>query len=142
LPYLARAAAARRRCGEGRCRRRRLGEPVHSKALVGNEGGEIHPAPRCKGEVRSRLRTHVARDPRRRTAPFARPRGLTRNGACPRVADHVAPLEIVGARRLGAVALPSFAFAPADDGRRLAEHEVLAERILPIASMKTREDEL
>src|SRR5207244_2832754 len=96
---------------------------------------------RCQPDARGRgwLRRAAAG----RATPHAAARMLAGDGSGPWMADHEAGLEVVRARRAGAgrLRLRAEILAPALDGRRGAEHQIVAERLFAVAGVQTGERE-
>src|SRR5262249_47679050 len=79
-----------------------------------------------------------------RPTPNPALRMLARDGTRPRMTNHVAALEVVRRRVFARAVRLLFAaevFTSADDGLRLAEHEILAERVLAVARVEARQRE-
>src|SRR5262249_54133908 len=76
-------------------------------------------------------------------SPNAALRMLAGDGSSPRMADDVTPLEIVGRILLRAVRLFLLTkiLAPADDRAGFFEHQILTQRVLPIARVQARQRE-
>src|SRR5262245_56236880 len=110
--------------------------------VADDRGGELDGAARGEGEVERGVRAVDAAV--WRAAPHAAARVGAGDRAGPAVADRVAALEVVDAGGLGAfleLAAVADELAPADDGRRRAEHEVILE-VAAVARVKAREDEV